>query len=95
VGNPPLTQAPDAGYTSGMKTAVSLPDEIFEQVERLVQRLGVSRSELYRRALEEYLARHVSDRVTLALDRLSDEIDTRADAFVSEAGRRTLDRSEW
>jgi predicted DNA-binding protein len=78
-----------------MKTAVSLPDEIFEQAERLVRRLGVSRSELYRRALEEYLARHVSDRVTLALDRLSDEIDTRPDAFVSETGRRTLDRSEW
>ncbi|MGH7566907.1 MAG: ribbon-helix-helix protein, CopG family [Gemmatimonadota bacterium] len=78
-----------------MKTAISLPDEVFEQAEKLVQRLGVSRSELYRRALEEYLARHVSDRITLALDRLSEEIDTRPDAFVSEAGRRTLDRTEW
>jgi len=78
-----------------MKTAISLPDEIFEQAEILVKRLGVSRSELYRRALEEYLARHVSDRITLALDRLSDEVDTRPEAFVSEAGRRALDRSEW
>lgn len=78
-----------------MKTAISLPDDIFEKAEQLVRSLGVSRSELYRRALEEYLARHVSDRVTLALDRLSEKIDTGSDSFVSEARRRTLDRTEW
>ncbi|MBW2720031.1 MAG: ribbon-helix-helix protein, CopG family [Deltaproteobacteria bacterium] len=39
-----------------MKTAVSVPNEVFERAERLAKRLKVSRSELYSRALREYLA---------------------------------------
>lgn len=90
-----LCEGSRSGYTTGMKTAISLPDEIFEQAERLIRRLGLSRSEFYRRALEEYLARHVPDRITDALDQLSEDLDTRPDAFVTEAGRRILDRTEW
>jgi predicted transcriptional regulator len=78
-----------------MKTAISLPDDIFDQAERLARNLDLSRSELYRRALEEYLARHVPERVTWTLDALCEELDTRPDAFVSAAGRRVIDRAEW
>lgn len=78
-----------------MKIAISLPDELFEQAERLAERWELARSELYRRALEEYLARHVPDRVTRTLDRLSTELDSRSDEFVSAAGRRTLNRTKW
>ena len=41
-----------------MKTAISLPDPIFHSAERLAARLGISRSELYRRAIETLLERH-------------------------------------
>ena len=41
-----------------MKTAVSLPDSIFEEAESLAQQLCVSRSELYLKALEAYIQRH-------------------------------------
>ncbi len=78
-----------------MKIAISLPDQLFEQAERLAERCELARSELYRRALEEYLARHVPDRVTQALDQLSTDLDTHPDAFVSVAARRTLNRTEW
>jgi predicted transcriptional regulator len=78
-----------------MKTAVSLPDRLFEQADRLARRLDLSRSELYRRALEEYLARHAPDRVTRALDELADGMDTRPDAFVAAAARRVMDRDDW
>ncbi len=78
-----------------MKIAISLPDELFQQAERLAERCELARSELYRRALEEYLARHVPDRVTQALDRLATEVDSRSDGFVSLAARRTLNRTEW
>src|SRR5207245_3739515 len=47
-----------SGYTSGMKTAVSLPDDVFDQAERLARRLRKSRSALYREAIAEYVARH-------------------------------------
>ena len=51
-----------------MKTAISLPDPVFHSAERLAARMGISRSELYRRALEELLARHDEDQVTAQLN---------------------------
>ena len=83
------------GYTLGMKTAVSVPNEVFERAERLARRLEVSRSELYSRALREFLARHAPDEVTQALNVLCEELDTGAEEFVREAGRRVLESSDW
>ena len=78
-----------------MKTAVSVPNEVFERADRLAKRLEVSRSELYSRALREYLARHSADEVTQALDQLCEELDTSSDDFVREASRRVLEATEW
>ncbi len=41
-----------------MKTAISLPDSVFEEAEALAQRLGLSRSELYTKALQAYLRKY-------------------------------------
>ncbi len=78
-----------------MKTAISLPDKVFHEAERYARRAGKSRSQLYSRALEEYLARHASDRVAEALDRVCGELGDQRDPFVSAASRRTLRRSQW
>ena len=56
-----------------MKTAVSLPDPVFRSADRLAARLGVSRSELYCRAIKELLARHEHAAVTEQLDALYGE----------------------
>ena len=63
------------GYTMDMKTAVSLPDPVFRSADRLAARLGVSRSELYCRAIKELLARHEDAAVTEQLDALYGEPD--------------------
>ncbi len=78
-----------------MKTAVSIPDEIFEEAERLAKRLKQSRSEVYSRALAEYLARHAPDEVTEEMDRVLKELAEPTDEFASVAGRRALRRTEW
>ena len=83
------------GYTLGMKTAVSVPNEVFERADRLAKRLEMSRSELYSRALREYLARHSADEVTHALDHLCEGLDTNSDDFVREASRRIVEATEW
>jgi len=57
------------GYTKGMKTAVSIRDEIFKGAERLARKTKRSRSRLFSDALREYLARHTADSVTEAMDR--------------------------
>jgi len=48
----------DCGYTQLVKTAVSIPDRVFDASERLSKRLGMSRSELYAKALETFLSSH-------------------------------------
>jgi predicted transcriptional regulator len=78
-----------------MKTAISLPDDIFRDADRLARRLGKSRSRLYQEAVAEYLARHDPDAITAALDRLAGALETGADRFSSAAARRLLERSEW
>jgi predicted transcriptional regulator len=78
-----------------MKTAVSVPDDVFEEAERLARRLKRSRSEVYSRALAEYVARHAPDRVTEAMDRALAEIGEAADQFVRTASRCLLKRADW
>ena len=83
------------GYTLGMKTAVSIPDEIFQKVERLAKRARRSRSQVFSDALCEYVARHAPDEVTEAMDRVCEQVGDQAEAFVSAAGRRILAKAEW
>ena len=79
-----------------MKTAVSLPDELFHAAERHARRSSRSRSRLYADAISEYLARHAPDEVTEAMDRVVDRLGATApDDFVAAAARKTLERSEW
>jgi metal-responsive CopG/Arc/MetJ family transcriptional regulator len=78
-----------------MKTAVSIPDEVFEKVERLARRAGRSRSEVFSAALTEYVARHAPDEVTDAMDRVIADIGDQQDVFVSAAGRQVLENTEW
>jgi predicted transcriptional regulator len=78
-----------------MKTAISLPDAIFRDAERLARRLKKSRSELYQEAVAEYVARHEPEAITEALNELAKGVDTKPDEFTSAAARRLLRRSEW
>ena len=78
-----------------MKIAVSVPDDVFQEAEELARRTKRSRSEVYSRALAEYVARHAPDRVTEAMDRALTEIGETADHFVRTASRRVLKRSAW
>lgn len=78
-----------------MKTAVSIPDEVFKKVERLARRARRSRSEVFSAALREYVARHAPDEVTEAMDRVCAAVNDERDGFVTAATRRVLERTEW
>lgn len=86
---------PISGHTPGMKTAVSIPDDVYEDAERLASRLRTSRSKLYARALAEFVARHDDDRVTSLMDQAVREAGGEADAFVQSAAQQSLQRVEW
>ena len=79
-----------------VKTAVSLPDELFEAADRLAKRLGKSRSALHAAALAEYLSRHDPAAVTDAMNAVCDDVaEAGPDPFVTGMARRALERSEW
>ena len=91
-----VVEIPHISYTFGMKTAVSIPEDVFAGAERLAQRTKRSRSEIYAAAVREYIARHSGDAVTEAMNSVMDEVGTTgADPFVSLAARNTLERVEW
>ena len=78
-----------------MKTAVSVPDDVFARAERLARREKRSRSDVYSQALREYVARHEPDEITEALDRTMAEVGEGSDEFVTTASRRVLESTEW
>lgn len=82
-------------YTSGMKTAVSIPDELFRKADELARRLRKSRSQVYQEALAEYLLRRDRGAITQAMDEALEDIEPAPDEWLTEAGRQALERSEW
>jgi hypothetical protein len=69
----PCRPAVIPSYTEGMKTAISVPDEIFDQAGSRAAELGISRSEFFTRAARQYLDQ-------LAVASLTQQIDAAIDA---------------
>ena len=78
-----------------MKTAISVPNMLFERADRLARKMKKSRSQLYSDAISEYVSRHDPAEVTRALDALYSELDSRLDRSLSEVARRALNSTEW
>ena len=78
-----------------MKTAISLPDELFEAAEALAARLGLSRSGLYAAALADYIARHQARRVSERLNAVYAAEASDLDPRTANAQRKVLKRSDW
>ena len=79
-----------------MKTAVSLPDDVFHRAEWFARRVRKTRSQLYGEAIAEYLARHAPDEVTEDMNAVVDRLGAAApDGFGRAAARRSVERVEW
>lgn len=78
-----------------MKTAISIPDPLFEVAEQFAKRMGLSRSELYAVALQEYLQAHKQERVTEQLDAVYSEEDSKLDPLFVKLQAQTLSEENW
>jgi predicted transcriptional regulator len=80
-----------------MKVAVSIPDDIFAEAESLIKRSNVSRSQLYAKAVKQFVDRNDPDGITQTINDVLDEIgeDDELSNFSTAAGRRVLKRTEW
>lgn len=75
-----------------MKTAISIPDRLFEDAEQFAKRMGLSRSELYSMALQEYLKVHKREEITKQLDAVYAEEDSSIDPFFVQLQAQTLSK---
>ena len=82
-------------YDCGMKTAISLPDELFSSADALAKRMGLSRSGLVAAALAEFIAKHRASKISERLDAVYASDDSGLDEVTSRAQRAVLDRADW
>ena len=78
-----------------MKTAISIPDHVFDEAEKLAQRLGMSRSELYANAVSEYVRGHRGEEVTKRLDEVYQKESSRLDPASRTLQFASLQKDEW
>ena len=78
-----------------MKTAISISDPIFHAAEALAKRLGMSRSELFSRALEAYLEAHKHNNVREALDAIYSQELSHLDETLAQMQWASLPKETW
>ena len=77
-----------------MRMVISIPDDVFKVAKQLARRTKKSRSQLFSDAVREYVARHASDDVTEAMNRVYAEVDPQPDKFRGAASSPILKRDE-
>lgn len=78
-----------------MKTAVSLPDEVFEAAEKMAEERGISRSRLYATAIAQYVALNRKDDITDRLNALYADVDSALDPDLEEMQCHSVSREDW
>lgn len=78
-----------------MKVAVSIPDRVFQEAERLAAHLKTSRSQLYARALAAFVGTHAEDQITEKMNVVVDAVGASPDPFRRAAAHRIFERVEW
>lgn len=78
-----------------MKTAISIPDSVFHAADALAKRLGLSRSELFRQAVDAYIKAHQNERLREALDEVYSQEQSGVDEAMSRMQSSSLTREDW
>jgi predicted nuclease with RNAse H fold len=85
----------DSGYTFAVKTAISIPDEVYRAAERVARKLGVSRSRLYADAIREFVSRAEERNITEKLNQVYEKSPTSPDPLLLRMQWASLGREEW
>lgn len=78
-----------------MKTAISVPDDLFEQAEKTAHRLNMSRSQLFSTALAEYLAKQNRQSITDRLTAVYSAEPSELDPVLHRLQVATLEPEQW
>ena len=78
-----------------MKTAVSVPDDLFRLAEATARRLRISRSELYAKAIAEFLKRQQGNAITERLNDVYSRHPAKVDSGLRRAQLKSLGKDSW
>lgn len=78
-----------------MKTAISLPDDLFRLAETAARKLRMTRSQLYATAVAEFLERRRTDKVTERLNKIYAREQSGLDLALQSAQLRSINREDW
>jgi metal-responsive CopG/Arc/MetJ family transcriptional regulator len=78
-----------------MKTAISIPDPIFEEAEVLAKQMGLSRSELYTNAVVAYVSEYREEKITEALNRIYLAESSALDPVIAQLQALSIPKEEW
>ena len=78
-----------------MKTAISIPDEVFESAEKLAKQTGMSRSELYVTALKSFLENQRGGKVTEKFNEIYGKEHSKPDPAFQKMQLKTLRKDKW
>jgi hypothetical protein len=95
IAAPEFLKAVKLSYTTVMKTAISLPDPIFEAADVLAAKFKVSRSELYVMALAKFIKENQETDITKRVNDFIDEHGQPVDDVFLNGGIRDMRKVEW
>lgn len=78
-----------------MKTAISVPDDVFELSERLAKKLKVSRSRVFALGVKKLAEEHDEESLVARINAVCDEVDTSLDPAVRQYQSRNLREQKW
>lgn len=78
-----------------MKTAISVPSDVFELSEKLAKKLKISRSAVFAMGVRKLGQEQDEDELIARINAVCAEVDTSLDPVVKEYQRRTFERNEW
>ncbi len=78
-----------------MKTAISVPNDVFELSEKLAKKLKVSRSKIFAMGVKKLGEEYDEEDIIARINAVCEEIDTSLNPYWKEMQSRTLPQDKW
>jgi len=78
-----------------MKTAISIPDNVYNAAEMVAKKLNISRSEFYTKAVSDYLNQHQKSHITEALNKIYSEEKSTIDPTIIQMQSSSIGDESW
>jgi len=81
-----------------MKTAISIPDDVFREADKTAEQLGLARSQLYVKAIQEFIEHHNKEKIREKLDAVYGSPESREEEFLDVSLnnlRKATEHDSW